>query len=372
MADVSLHARMCPDWRNINPYQQLLADGVERFGGSVSYAAGYKRGLPLWRDWRACSPRPDILHMHWLSTHVRFQDYARKWLYSRKLIFDLGLLRRAGLGLVWTVHNAVPHEARHLALERSLQRRVARKMDRIILHSESAWKEVCVSHGLDREKVRIIPHGHYRSIYGPPADRERAKAAVDLASARRIFLFFGLLRPYKGLDALLGAWKELAKKPWAEGCHLLIAGKAPDETYAAHLRRCADGAERVHLKMGFVAEKDIPVYFGAADFVVLPFQRILTSGSLLLAMGYGVPIVAPGIELVNELLGSEAPLAYDREATDGLREALRTAARMDDSALQRLREDTLQRVEAFSWDRIGRMTMETYGEAMECAALRRA
>ncbi|MCC5805492.1 MAG: glycosyltransferase family 4 protein [Opitutales bacterium] len=363
-----LRVRIAPDWRGINPYQQLLAENVELVGGRVSFASEYRRGFPLWRDYRACSPRPDVLHLHWLSNYIRFEDRTRKWLYGQKLVFDLGLLRREGVGLVWTIHNAVAHEARHPFLERSLQKRVARRVDRVVLHSDSARDEVAGFYALDPDSIRVIPHGHYRSLYAPAANREYARRELNLTSARRVFLFFGLLRPYKGLEALLEAWKTFSVQPGAVGCHLIIAGKAPDPQYADQLRRCAEGVERVQLRVGFVPDEKIPTYFGAADIAVLPFQRILTSGSLLLAMGYGTPVVAPRIALVDELLGPDNPLTYDPSLRGGLLAALKAAA--DSSDLARLRARTLEKLENFSWDHIARKTLATYREAAACAALR--
>ena len=368
MTEVPLHARICPDWRGGNPYQQLLADSVERSGGRVSFASDYRRGLPFWRDWRACDPRPDVLHLHWLSNHVRFEDYPRKWLYARKLAFDLGLVRRAGGGVVWTVHNAISHEARFPALETSLHRRVARRADRVIVHSESALAEVGHSHGLDPAKTRVIPHGHYRSVYPGPVERAEARRALGLESARRVYLFLGLLRPYKGLEELFAAWRAVQDKPEMAETWLVIAGKAIDPDYGQKIGAAATGLKRVRADVGFVPENRLPVYFGAADAVVLPFQRILTSGSLLLAMSYGVPVVAPHLPLVTEVLGDAARFAYPPDTGGALAEALREVAEAD---LTSVRAATVRRTDAFGWDAIGRRTLEVYEEAAAAGRKRR-
>ena len=363
-----LNIRIAPDWREGNPYQRLLAESVEHAGGSVSFVSNYRRGLPLTRDWLAASPRPDVLHLHWLSNHLRFEDYARKWLYGQKLALDLRILANRGVGLVWTIHNAVSHEARFPVLERRINRRIAWCMDHYILHSESAAQEIAPVYRPKKGKVRVIPHGHYRSVYPLPMKKTRARDELRLSHARRVILFFGLLRPYKGLEALLEAWAQSQDAPEMEGVHLIIAGKALDNAYLEELNRTVSTLKRVRLDPGYVPDEKIPVYFGGADAMVLPFKQILTSGSLLLGLSYGVPVIAPDLSLVREILEQANGLTYPSDAPHGLAAALKHAATTD---LEALEAATHSRADAFGWENIGRRTLEVYAEAAALGRKRR-
>ena len=79
---------------------------------------------------------------------------------------------------------------------------------------------------------------------------------------------------------------------------------------------------RVTLEMRFIPDGELPDYLGAADIVVLPFRRSLTSGSVALAASYGLPIVAPRLPSVTAVTGEKAPFLYEPAAENGLARAM--------------------------------------------------
>lgn len=320
-----------PDYRRDNPYQQLLANALRARGIATVFPEGYRRILPFSRTLLA-TPGADVLHLHWLTPYLKGSSYPAKLIYSAKLWFDCQLVKVRGARLIWTVHNLVSHDTRIPKLEIWLSRHLARLADHLIVHSEGARSEVVRAFRVPEAKVSVIPHGSFTGVYGPPVLRSEARARLGLDQDRPVFLFFGMIKPYKGVENLLQVWKQ-APHIHRRAC-LVIAGDARDPELAAAIQHSADQAPNVHLHMRFVPDKEVPVFFGAADFVILPFTRSLTSGTAILARGYRRPVLASAVEGTMGGLdadGSEFFNAEDRGAlTDALGGALERSKNKQD------------------------------------------
>ncbi|MEX0322345.1 MAG: glycosyltransferase [Puniceicoccaceae bacterium] len=351
----TITARMLPDWRGGNPYQQLLADGIELSGIKVSFYSDYFRGLPVFRDFLKNKGSVDVYHLHWLANYIRFEDLPRKLFYSIKLLLDLYLVKACGIKIVWTIHNLLPHEAKYPGLEKWISRRVAAAADGLIVHSGSARDAVEEAYGIDSSRITVIPHGHYRSVYGELPDKSVSKNLLQLDEGKKIVLCFGLIRPYKGIEDLIEAWKRLPGDI-KSGAMLLVVGKARDKAYLDTLELLKEDDSSIRLVEGFIPDNELVTYFSAADVVALPFRRILTSGSLLLALGYGKLIVGPRIPLLEEILGECPSHLFETDEEHGLSEAIRQALLDND----RDTDSIAARAEEFSWDRIGMRTRDLY------------
>jgi len=279
---------MTPDYRKDNPYQHLLADALENLGASVRFPTGYRRVFPLRRMLPRSGPRPDILHLHWIAPYLKGKTAVAKAIYAVKLLVDLTLVQRAGVKLIWTIHNLVDHEQAHPGIELWLRRRLAALADGMIVHSEEARELVAATYRLRTHNINVIPHGHYRDAYGPPMAANRARDQLGLPTDRHVFLFFGMIRPYKGFATLLSAW---AKSPDLQRHALVIAGRPHDEACRRRIEAAAAAADGIHLHLGHIPDAQVPLYFSAADTVVLPLERALTSGSLVLAHTFGCRVV---------------------------------------------------------------------------------
>lgn len=312
---------MAPDYRAGNPYQEMLCRALAPLGVEVVFPSGYKRGLPLFRGMRAAGGSFHVLHLHWLSPFLKRGPAFLYPLYALRLLLDLLLCRLLlGSRIVWTVHNLVSHEDQSAA--ESLVRRVlARHAHRVLVHSHAALARVRDAFGAPAHHMSVVPHGEYRLWYGDPPSPAAARLALGLPAGVRIFLFFGLLRPYKGIEPLIEAWRSLAPA----NAVLLIAGQPLDDAYLDRLRLAAGPTTAVLFRPGRVADADLPTLLAAADFFVLPLQHILTSGSLLLAQSYSLPVIAPAYPFVQEALGPDARFLYPPSAPSGLPEALARA-----------------------------------------------
>jgi beta-1,4-mannosyltransferase len=349
---------MMPDYRPDNPYQRLLSEALAAWGVEVRFPVGYRRCLPLWRAWRD-APGTKVLHLHWISPYLRGRNALTQAAYGLRLLADLSLLRLSGVGLVWTIHNRISHESRWPALERWVQRALARGIDRFIIHARANFDELRRDFSLRPERISVIPHGHYRGAYGPPVDSGTARYALGLPTASRIYLCFGMLRPYKGTEKLISEWLSTSHR--AEDL-LVIAGKALDDHFQQQLLSMAAGSDSIRILPSFVPASQVHLFFSAADLVVLPFNTILTSGSLLLAMSYGKPIIAPRFGAIAEMVGNADDLLYDPEDTHGLRSSLERSTTV---ALGPLSAKTEEMCRSLDWLRLAQMTADTYEQALQ-------
>lgn len=204
-------------------------------------------------------------------------------------------LRQQGVQVISIVDNALPHEPH--ALDKPLSRWFLRKNDGLIAMTEAVQADILALH--PAAKVKLMPHPLY-DHFGTSVDRDQARQQLGLPTDARVLLFFGLIRAYKGLDLLLEALGSLDER-----YHLVIAGE-PYGDFSAYQKQI-DSSPRggnIHLHTRFIAEAEVPVFFGAADAVVLPYRSATQSGITAIAHHFGVPVVATDVGGLREALNN--------------------------------------------------------------------
>jgi glycosyltransferase involved in cell wall biosynthesis len=203
-------------------------------------------------------------------------------------------------------HNVLPHERRpgDVALTRTLLARV----DTVVVHSaEQAAEARDLAPDVPIVVARIPPHLPAAAPAlpaAPPAD-QLAERSVPPAAPQCRLLFFGIVRPYKGLDILLRA---LARTP--AHVTLTVAGEFWGGTAETqHLITALGLAKRVTLRPGYLPAREIPALFAAADALVLPYREATASQNVLLAFCFGVPVVTTTAGALAEAV---------RDGVDGL------------------------------------------------------
>lgn len=353
--DMLVQVLMMPDYRIDNPYQTLLAEALEQEGVKVHFPVGYRRVLPIFRALKDHSISVQVLHLHWINPYVKGATWAKRLFYSLKFLVDILLVRIAGIKVVWTIHNRLSHEAQFSDLELWTIRQLVKLVNRIIVHHQATLPELAELYQFNPDKATVIPHGHYRTIYGEAIKPTEAKAILGLPTTEKVYLSLGMLRPYKGIERLLQTWHN---HPEITSKHtLLIAGKPLNDVYEQQLREQVAETKGAILHAGFVEDHLIPIYFSAADVVILPFENILTSGSLILAMSYGKPIIAPHSPNIVETLGSATELLYNSQNQQGLLQAIKRSTQID---LNKVRQQVHQECIRLDWRTIRGKTYQTY------------
>ncbi len=239
----------------------------------------------------------DAFHLHWTSPVAQRAVDGREEARARSERF-LTALRRAherGVLLVWTIHNVIPHDARHLDVEVALCQALADLVDVVHAMSTGTVEATREHYVVDPAKVVTIPHPSYQGVYPSTLSRREARERLGLGDEDHAALFFGQMRSYKGLDVLLSALGRVADDTGHDAARpvVLLAGKTSADELAfveAHL----PPGQRAVRHHDHVDDADVETWFAAADVAVLPYRRILNSGTVHLAATFGLPVVLPG------------------------------------------------------------------------------
>jgi beta-1,4-mannosyltransferase len=248
-----------------------------------------------------------VFHVHWPEVLLRGHSPVKT--------FGRVVLTALLIGRLWVTRTAVVRTAHNLGAHEELpaiQRRVLSAMDRIT----TLWIALNDETPFRADQVHeTIPHGHYRPWY----DKYPRAAMVPGRLA-----YVGLIRPYKNVDGLLRAFKDLD----AAGVSLEIAG-SPSADLAPVVTALAEADPRVRTALRYVSEEDIARLLGEAEVVVLPYREMLNSGGLLLALSLDRPVLVPSAPVNDRLAEEVGPgwvLRYEGELTaSALGDALENA-----------------------------------------------
>lgn len=221
----------------------------------------------------------DVVHVQWLPLAPADQLMLRR------------LKGRAAL--VHTVHNADAYHA-DAGVQGRGYRALLDQFDALIVHGDTT-RAALVGQGIDPARIHVTPHPPMRLAVASPADL----AAIPDPAMPRI-LFFGTIRPYKGVDLLIDACLQL----WQSGhaFELVLAGK-PFMDVAPLLEkvRAAGFADRLLTDFGFLTEGRLDAHMAKADIIAFPYRHIDSSGAFLSALHHGKAMVTSDAGMFGQL-----------------------------------------------------------------------
>lgn len=296
----------------------------------------------------------DVLHIHWLELLFLRPTLWRSLKRWVSVMLGLALARLLGVCVVYTVHNIQQHEEQQARLV-GLGNRVIFALAGAVHVHDGQTAEVLRRCWGRKRGIHVIPHGNYVTAYRNDCSRAEARRHLGLAEGAFIYLFLGRVRPYKGVEELIAAFRVLDDP----GAVLLVAGEVHDPGDEQRLRELAGGDERVHLRLEFVGDDEVQIYSNASDICVLPYRHVTTSGAAILSFSFGVPILAPRMGCFVDLVGEvgERGVLYDPAAKNGLADALRGARRRDLGAMRAACAEYARR---FDWNDIARQHAAMY------------
>lgn len=354
--------------RDENPYQRLLYGEMIALGSAISFLGELTPvrtlnllALPLETVWFRLSGAR-LLHLHWVFA-FRFPLAKRvalvRWAGQIWFAAWLGLCRILGVQIVWTAHNALPHE-RIFADDQSARRRLVDAAGLVIAHSQSTLRQLS-EFGAVPERSAVINHGPF-----PRADPIfwRSPCARELPGRR--FLFVGRVREYKGVDDLLAAFCAM---PPSLAAHLVVSGACDDLRLRKRLIAIVAGMEdKVTLRLEYLDEDDLAGILRAADVVVLPFRRVTTSGSAILALSHGLPLILPESADIGDMPDG-AVIRYDG-GIDGLTAAMVEMTLASDERLAAMSGVAAEYISGLSWRPIAERTMQEMAQLLACRSRR--
>jgi glycosyltransferase involved in cell wall biosynthesis len=254
---------------------------------------------------------------------------------------------------VMTAHYILP--PRPSRRQMASARRTFGAMDAVVAHSEHGARRLREAIGLDPARIRVIHHGAFDYLTRLPEEKPLAPELEGAESP--VILFFGLLRPYKGIDTLLEAFRQV------KGAELWVVGNPRMDV--GPLRALADAAPgRVRFLTRFVEDAEIPALMRAADVVVLPYRDAEHSGVLYAALAFGKPLVLSAVGGFPEVAEQGAARLVPPEDPSTLAAALGDLVSDETARMELGQAATRAATGPYSWDETARQTIALYEELL--------
>ncbi|NCC83760.1 MAG: glycosyltransferase [Clostridia bacterium] len=283
-----------PDWSRTNPYQKLFYASLgQNFDIRVK---GFKPEFFLKQVLDNNKEQFAYVHLHWLHA---LMDVSRED-GADDLLSKLKHAKKLGYSIIYTAHNIQSHDGEFQERELRFRKKIAMYFDYVLVHGQLAKRRVIDEIGVEERKIHVMPHGTYQGYYPNHVTREAARRKLGIDHDKFVFLFFGNIKGYKGVDVLLDAFKKIRSR--TNDVVLVIAGRIIDTKSESKIHAYASADPNILLNTGFIEDSDVQYYFNAADLVILPYKRILTSGAALLSVAFERPIIAPRSGVIPELI----------------------------------------------------------------------
>ena len=350
-ADGPYEVRCLPVAGTENPYQHLMMEGL---AAHPALRVGHGAEGKLWAVLRtALRDRPALVHFDWPDRYLFRNPDLLSPMSSALFRAQLWIARRLfGVRFAWTLHNLASHEGGLPRHARRARRALARHAEWVRVFSDDTVPRAAASLGVDTSRFRVVPEGSYAGYYADGLSRPESRERLGVREEETLLVSLGGLRPYKGIEDLLDAFERVRRPGW----RLVIAGRPLVADYAEAVQRRAAAIPGAEVHARFVPDDELQVYFGAADAAVYPFKKVENSGSVILAMGFGVPVVAPAMGVLPTRLRQQADLLYPEGEID---EGLERFAAAAPERLRQIGEANREAARATGWEAFGELVAET-------------
>lgn len=282
-----------------NPYR--IADIEKARANKIAFVAGFKFDGNKYVDLIKRAIRktnytvvdnPDdagYIWLHWYENNIDSNNFSKKVAQVKKW-------QKEGRKVILHIHNKKPHEHSDSVLTNTFMATFVQVVNHVsIISSETLNTLRDVWHfGDDFKNVSVVPHPNYIGVYGSKIDRDPLLADDTLN-----ILFFGLVRPYKGLEHLIAATKEL------KNIKIGIYGRAPSDEYRAEVEALCKNRKDISLEIRHVEDEEIPRLFSQYHIVATPYSldSSLNSGAAILAFSYGRTVIGTNNGTLKDING---------------------------------------------------------------------
>lgn len=258
------------------------------------------------------------------------------------------LVRKQGVRTISLLGNVIPHEQRFGDI--ALTKFFFRQNDGFITLSKAMQKDLLSL----QSDARFLYHPHpIYSHFGAPVHREQAREQLGIPAGKKVLLFFGFVRKYKGLDILLEAMQHLP-----DDYYVLVAGEVYGgfDDYQAIIDK-HNFANRAQLHIRYINDREVPALFCASDICVLPYRSATQSGVIPIAYHFEIPVVVTdvgGLREVIEPFGTGVVAANTSPIV--VAQAIQECVRLN--LHQGLSENINQFKQQYSWDNLATTVLE--------------
>lgn len=298
--------------------------------------------------------KPDIVHVNWPAL-------------PEVDLLAIKVIKSMGFPVICTSHNPAPHDI-GMGKRYNTYRRLFHNVDHVVCLTHYVKREIVTKFHLDQDKVSIVPHGDFDFVIDQAEETESSKNGTGnpISASEVVISFFGLIRPYKGLEYLLKALPAIIRR--IPRCKLLVFGSASPE-HAEHYRAMINGlglSGSVICDFRFVPLKEMVAYLKVTDIAVLSYVNASQSGSIPMLSKMGIPVVATRVGGLPEMIeegtnGVLVPPRSPEAIADAVCELLK-----DPERLRRMKTESVRYAkQAFSWDKIAQEMIGVYEKVLE-------
>ncbi len=310
----------------------------------------------------AATAQPRVFHILW---HNKIEYFDRTILL---LYYKLRMKK-----LAFTAHNV--NQARRDGSDSLLNRLTLklqyRLVDHIFVHTQKMKSELMEDFDVREQAITVIRHPINNAFPDTDLTPAQAKRRLGVREGEKAILFYGRIKPYKGLDLLLDAFQKLVARQ--SDFRLIIAGahtKGNEEYSDQVARTIATSFDRGQIieDIRFIPDGETEIYLKAADVLVLPYKEIFQSGVLFLAYSYGLPVVAADVgSFREEIVEGQTGFLCKPNDPHELAGAIETYFASDLYRDLKTRRQELRNYANthHSWNAVAELTRKAYEQLME-------
>ena len=318
-----------PDYTSTNPYQLAC------YGQANDYLLTEPANIRTALKGVAKGGRI-IFHLHWYEPIIYpAKDYDESMQKSRDFLSDVDEFICKGGTILWTLHNFQSHEGNHANTEQWLINELLKRDIICIYHTEESRKSFGKSFGCLPSKSIVAQHGSFAGYYKTTYSREMSRAILGIPNAAFVFGAIGQIRRYKGLDIAASALSKISQD--YENIYLLIAGK-PSTDCKNMLDEIIRTYSNIIVKPLFIDDNDLCLYINSIDVSLFTYERITTSGSIMLSVDFLVPFIAEkthGTQDLFDKLGDN--LSFANKSALDVAKAMQKAIELDPFEVEKAR-----------------------------------
>jgi beta-1,4-mannosyltransferase len=294
---------------------------------------------------------PDLVHLQWPEEHYRWINSGSITDRISGFIYGLSVLKNKGAKIAWTIHNLEPHDFLDSDVDLQVYEKITEISDLLVHHCHQSIELFNKKYPFAYGKPFIVtPMANFFG-YLNNVTRESAREKLGIASSDFVYLSFGNIRGYKGLDDLFLAFDAVnvkGKKLVIAGAYSEISKKGSfrDRLMLAFRKRFSGN---IDLHFRHIPSDEVQIFFNSADCLVLTHARGLNSGVAILGMSFGKPVVGPRIGCIEWVLEQGKNVTFDVGDKAGLIKA------MEEVFINRGSQDSCNNmnvVKEWSWEKM--------------------
>ncbi len=277
--------------------------------------------------------KPDYIIMQWWHP------------YFSPCYTGLSMLTRK-IPKIFVCHNVFPHE--RFPLDKFLTRTVLKKGKAYITHSAMDAEDLKSIVAAPNYETTVLPV--HNSFKMKNLTKSQARLAADVLEDKKILLFFGFVREYKGLRHIINAMPEIVK--YDSNIRLMIVGefRSDKENYLEQIKKL-DVGNNIDIVDGYIPDSGIEKYFAASDLIVLPYESATQSGIVQIAYGFEKPVIATDVGGLPEVV-SDGKTGYIVEPKNPKALAEAVIRFFDENRSEEFTENVRKEAYRYSWDRM--------------------